>query len=660
MEQTDIKTAVAPRKETVLRRLLPCAARFFYALLLSGASIGADYLPLSLCFTAAAGPGLYGICSLLGLCLGTVLLREGAEAAEALICAVLVHAAAWVFRNSVLAENRFFMPLTAAAVMAATGGAMLLTGFGGIHALLFLLLRITVCLLGTLMMQHAVSGLRQWDLLFLAVCLIVSSAPIRLLGFSIGILLSAALTTLFAGSTQGLLCAAVCGASLDLIGAASAPMTALLCLLSLSVSILAKRYRLLPAAAALAILFAGTLLCAKPWIPEFVPASLGALCALLIPHRQERTQRRRADQPQPQIARMEEAARLLDKLGADLNGSLPELPQPDPSEIFDRAADRVCCLCPSFTSCWGTDGKAYEALLGAACPMLARGAALPDDFPVAFLSQCRRIESLLAAINQELDAVLCRRQFRSRLTESRRMLAAQYRVFASYLGETAVGLRGVQAAHAVCVPVVGSATEGKRGSSVSGDRGAVFRVGRCDHYVLLCDGMGSGEEAMRESGGCANLLRGLLASGFSPDAALRLLNSVYLLRDDGAFSTVDLLRTDLSTGRTELYKWGSAPSYLKTPSGVRKIGTALPPPGLEGTGRAERTELSLGEGEMLILLSDGADTPILEERIRRYGGNSPSQLAAEIVEQGEDDDRTAVVLRLQPIASHRQNTTPCA
>lgn len=658
LERSGINSAILTQKKTALGKLLPCAARFLCAFLFSGASLGADYLPLGLCFVAAAGPGLYGSCSLFGLCLGTVLLRKGMEAAEILICAVLVYAVAWVFRTSALEENRFFMPFAAAAVMAATGGAMLLAGSGGVRGVLLLLLRVAFCAAGTLVLQHVLSGLHRQDLLFLGSCLVISAAPIRLCGYSVGILLAAALTALCAGSTQGMLCAAVCGASLDLIGASSAPMTALLCLLSLASGALRRQYRLLPAAAGLAILLGGSLLTARPWASVFIPAALGAIPMLLLPQRRE--PRRRCDRPQPQIARIEEAARLLDRLGADLSGTLPEPPQPEPSEIFDRASDRVCRTCPSFAACWGAEGEAYEAFSGAAGPMLARGAALPDDFPVPFLAKCRRIEALLAAINQELDALLCRRQFRSRLTESRRMLAGQYRVFAAYLGGAAAELRGVQTAHAVCVPIVGTATEGRRGSSVSGDRGAVFRVGRHDHYILLCDGMGSGEEAMRESGGCAELLRGLLSAGFSPDAALRLLNSVYLLRDDGAFSTVDLLRTDLSTGRTELYKWGSAPSYLKTPSGVRKIGTALPPPGLEGTGRAERTELSLGTGEMLILLSDGADTPILQERIRRYRGNSPRELAAEIVQQGEDDDRTAVVLRLQSVAPRRQNTTPCA
>ena len=149
--------------------------------------------------------------------------------------------------------------------------------------------------------------------------------------------------------------------------------------------------------------------------------------------------------------------------------------------------------------------------------------------------------------------------------------------------------------------------------------------------------------------------------GFQPEDALQLLNGIYLLRDDGAFSTVDLLQADLSTGEVTLWKWGSEPSYLRTAEGMQKIGTAQPPPGLEGTGKAERFQLSLGAGEFLVLLSDGAAGPETEELIRSYGGRSPKELAASIVGQGgeEEDDRTAAVLKLQPAVSQRQNTTTC-
>ena len=123
-----------------------------------------------------------------------------------------------------------------------------------------------------------------------------------------------------------------------------------------------------------------------------------------------------------------------------------------------------------------------------------------------------------------------------------------------------------------------------------------------------------------------------------------------------------LMRTPLAAARVTLWKWGAAPSYLKRGGEVQKIGTAQPPPGLEGTGQAERFELSLEAGALLVLLSDGAAGPGTEEEIRRYGGSSPKELAVRLVDRvgEEEDDRTAVVVKLTPSASHRQHTTSCA
>ena len=68
------------------------------------------------------------------------------------------------------------------------------------------------------------------------------------------------------------------------------------------------------------------------------------------------------------------------------------------------------------------------------------------------------------------------------------------------------------------------------------------------------------------------------------------------------------------------------------------------------------------EADLLVLLSDGAAGPGTEEEIRRYGGSSPKELAVRLVDRvgEEEDDRTAVVVKLTPSASHRQHTTSCA
>ena len=65
---------------------------------------------------------------------------------------------------------------------------------------------------------------------------------------------------------------------------------------------------------------------------------------------------------------------------------------------------------------------------------------------------------------------------------------------------------------------------------------------------------------------------------------------------------------------------------------------------------AGQTRLSLRGEEMLILLSDGAQSEETVQQIASYAGNSPAELAERIVQQRvSEDDITAVVLRLRSV-----------
>ena len=111
---------------------------------------------------------------------------------------------------------------------------------------------------------------------------------------------------------------------------------------------------------------------------------------------------------------------------------------------------------------------------------------------------------------------------------------------------------------------------------------------------------------------------------------------------------MDLVRLQLDTGRGTLYKWGAASSYLLKNGQLRKIGTAGPPPGLSQQARETVDRLSLGGGEVLILLSDGAGEDMLLRTAWTAPEPSPGGLAAALVAHGaqEGDDATVAVVRL--------------
>ena len=145
--------------------------------------------------------------------------------------------------------------------------------------------------------------------------------------------------------------------------------------------------------------------------------------------------------------------------------------------------------------------------------------------------------------------MLYRRRYRVQLQESRALLSEEFGCVAEYLRRMQAELGAPQPDAPRYRAVTGICTAGRHGAAANGDRGACFPGPRNDYYVLLCDGMGTGEPAAGLSADCVHLLGDLLRAGVAPLDALRILNGTYLLRGDGCFSTVDLLHIDLTSGR---------------------------------------------------------------------------------------------------------------
>ena len=172
------------------------------------------------------------------------------------------------------------------------------------------------------------------------------------------------------------------------------------------------------------------------------------------------------------------------------------------------------------------------------------------------------------------------------------------------------------------------------------------------------DGMGSGAQANRESTLALRLLRQFLQAGVDTEQALVILSSALALRGEeaGGFTTIDLLQVDLFTGDGAVFKLGAAPTYLRKGETVRRISGASLPAGLPAGERSapDRFPLHLSPGDCVLMVSDGVsgtgDDGWLRERLAKFSGDSPKELAAQLIThspQGATDDRTALVVRIE-------------
>ena len=207
---------------------------------------------------------------------------------------------------------------------------------------------------------------------------------------------------------------------------------------------------------------------------------------------------------------------------------------------------------------------------------------------------------------------------------------------------------------------VGIASMKKEGESVSGDRGTYFKTDSGLLCVILSDGMGTGQEAARESVAAVEILEELLKAGMEPGCAMRLLNSAAMLKngEDWGYATVDLCCIDLFTGDTRFYKYGAAPSYIKTGRAIRRVKcTSLAAGMLAGEGSApDMVRMRLRPGNVALIASDGVLAEKNDQWLRDILASGDSvetkllaktALRAAVLRFGNADDMTALAIRVE-------------
>lgn len=192
----------------------------------------------------------------------------------------------------------------------------------------------------------------------------------------------------------------------------------------------------------------------------------------------------------------------------------------------------------------------------------------------------------------------------------------------------------------------------KHSKKTSGDHAVYALIDRNTYALILCDGMGSGENARNESKLCSNLLMTLLESGLDVHNAISILNSMLISSFSDTLAAIDLCLINLNDGSTRVYKCGGADTYAKTDDNVVVVeGGTLPAGAIED--KCEFFTLPSKKGSMIVLVSDGiiaADkkSAWIKQMIESYDGTEPEPLAKQILEEAKKinvklkDDATVV------------------
>lgn len=200
------------------------------------------------------------------------------------------------------------------------------------------------------------------------------------------------------------------------------------------------------------------------------------------------------------------------------------------------------------------------------------------------------------------------------------------------------------------------------GESVCGDTVLQFETEDNKFCVLLCDGMGLGDDASEESRRTATLLRDFIKAGFIKNTAVKMINSTLAMQSGKEnFSAVDIAELDLRSGKCEFLKVGAAQSYILHNGEIEILCEKALPVGILDDIQIPAAERALSDGDIIVMASDGvseAGHGILKgewvkETIARHSENV-NELADELIKTArkkaypnECDDMTAAVIKLR-------------
>ncbi|MBR1993600.1 MAG: SpoIIE family protein phosphatase [Firmicutes bacterium] len=175
--------------------------------------------------------------------------------------------------------------------------------------------------------------------------------------------------------------------------------------------------------------------------------------------------------------------------------------------------------------------------------------------------------------------------------------------------------------------------------------------------MVVSDGMGKGKKAAAESLMVTRTMISLLKSGATVDLALKMINTIMLMKDnEDSYATLDMVTVDKQSGKAKFYKIGAAPTLIRRRSNVEEVKLSAVPLGIVNGLKVRYVETTLKKNDWIIMMSDGVSDGGLQKikettaDVRSADPQTMSDLimnrAADSYIGRERDDMTVMVARI--------------
>ena len=205
-----------------------------------------------------------------------------------------------------------------------------------------------------------------------------------------------------------------------------------------------------------------------------------------------------------------------------------------------------------------------------------------------------------------------------------------------------------------------SATLSHNNYQLSGDN---FMFKNLDEGIFICalsDGMGSGYEAYKLSSETLRMITKIISCTLDFETSLTILNNFFKIKDlEEAYSTLDFVDINLLNGKMNLYKLGSATTYIVRNEKIIPIYNNCLPFGINDL--ITKEEYDLKNDDLVILISDGVTDYISEAKLQKVILNlkneTPHKIVYEILQgiyrennSKINDDMTCIAIKIAQLS----------
>ena len=295
-----------------------------------------------------------------------------------------------------------------------------------------------------------------------------------------------------------------------------------------------------------------------------------------------------------QMDKFAESLQHLSKTFLNMEHYKGTLSKEEIDEMFDKVTGNVCAGCERKEVCLGERReKTYQMMYEIMCAAEEYGAELNMELKKRLKRQCMLAPRFLRESLEVFENAKQILMWNHRMLQTREGYATQLTSFACVEGAKFQTLQGI-------------ARIGKGLEQISGDTFLMKDLPGGRKGIALSDGMGSGEEAFRDSTMVVEMLEELLEAGFPVETAVQMMNTALVIgREEVKFCTLDVCLFDLYRGSCEFVKAGAAATFIKKKDKVEKIVSTTLPIGVIQNIEIDREVCDLESGDYVVMVTDG-------------------------------------------------------